>query len=274
VSYEPYGGAVAGTPIPKVMGFTGHVNDGNTGLVYMQQRYYDPIVGRFLSVDPVTTDASTGDSFSRYAYAYNNPLKFVDPDGRYSTDACVNNPGATCESYTAPPTPKTPDTSTPSATGTGSVATASGSQRGRLRWVFAVVGGVVERVGWQDPKHQTGPNSGFGFRVYISIGDGVSDIYAHMDPSTVSVGVGERVAQGQYIGMYADPSNGMATGPHLHFERRDRSGSSIEIDWSNILQLTPISGAHLTSGFGIRVHPVLGTKKLHGGYDFVGPGIE
>jgi uncharacterized protein RhaS with RHS repeats len=48
----------------------------------MQQRYYEPIAGRFLSVDPVTTDVKTGDSFNRYVYGNNNPYKFKDPDGR------------------------------------------------------------------------------------------------------------------------------------------------------------------------------------------------
>jgi hypothetical protein len=53
----------------------------------MQQRYYDPIAGRFLSVDPVTTDAKTGDHFGRYVYAYNNPYKYVDPDGQVGVAA-------------------------------------------------------------------------------------------------------------------------------------------------------------------------------------------
>jgi uncharacterized protein RhaS with RHS repeats len=48
----------------------------------MQQRYYDPIAGRFLSVDPVTTDTKTGRSFNRYVYGNNNPYSFIDPDGR------------------------------------------------------------------------------------------------------------------------------------------------------------------------------------------------
>ena len=48
----------------------------------MQQRYYDPLAGRFLSVDPVTTDAKTGSHFNRYVYADNNPYKYTDPDGR------------------------------------------------------------------------------------------------------------------------------------------------------------------------------------------------
>lgn len=81
--YEPYGATAAGN-VPNGVGFTGHVNDVDTGLVYMQQRYYDPIAGRFLSVDPVVTDAKTGDSFNRYVYGNNDPYVFLDPDGRQS----------------------------------------------------------------------------------------------------------------------------------------------------------------------------------------------
>lgn len=50
----------------------------------MQQRYYDPGIGRFLSVDPVTADAAGGTNFNRYWYANNNPYAFTDPDGRQS----------------------------------------------------------------------------------------------------------------------------------------------------------------------------------------------
>jgi len=78
--YEPYGLTAMGEE--PTIGFTGHVNDFATGLVYMQQRYYDPLAGRMLSIDPVTTDADTGSSFNRYAYANNNPYKYIDPDGR------------------------------------------------------------------------------------------------------------------------------------------------------------------------------------------------
>lgn len=47
-----------------------------------EQRYYDPIAGRFLSVDPVVTDANTGKGFGLYTYVSNNPYSKVDPDGR------------------------------------------------------------------------------------------------------------------------------------------------------------------------------------------------
>jgi uncharacterized protein RhaS with RHS repeats len=52
-----------------------------------QQRYYDPGIGRFLSVDPVTADGNTGGNFNRYKYASNNPYRFTDPDGRQSQSA-------------------------------------------------------------------------------------------------------------------------------------------------------------------------------------------
>ena len=48
----------------------------------MQQRYYDSVIGRFLSVDPVTALTVPGVNFNRYWYGNNNPYKFTDPDGR------------------------------------------------------------------------------------------------------------------------------------------------------------------------------------------------
>jgi uncharacterized protein RhaS with RHS repeats len=50
----------------------------------MQQRYYDPQIGRMLSVDPVATNPNTGANFSRYSFANDNPYRFTDPDGRYA----------------------------------------------------------------------------------------------------------------------------------------------------------------------------------------------
>ncbi|MES2320502.1 MAG: RHS repeat-associated core domain-containing protein [Pseudomonadota bacterium] len=79
--YEPYGRTALGAE--PTLGFTGHANDHATGLTYMEQRYYDPLAGRFLSIDPVTTDANTGLSFNRYVYANNSPYKYIDPDGRF-----------------------------------------------------------------------------------------------------------------------------------------------------------------------------------------------
>lgn len=84
--YEPYGLQLVPATLSNGPGFTGHVADVLTGLNYMQQRYYDPMIGRFLSVDPVTAYTSPGANFNRYWYANNNPYRFTDPDGRQALD--------------------------------------------------------------------------------------------------------------------------------------------------------------------------------------------
>ena len=80
IVYDPYGGAIGGTR--GGIGYTGHVEDAGTDLIYMQQRYYDPEVGRFLSKDAEPVRTSVADNFNRYFYANNNPFRFIDPDGR------------------------------------------------------------------------------------------------------------------------------------------------------------------------------------------------
>jgi RHS repeat-associated protein len=83
--FEPYG--LPSSSIDGEPGYTGHVHDSDSGLVYMQQRYYDPVVGRFLSVDPDPVRTDTAWNFNRYAYANNSPYNYVDPDGRAA--ACL-----------------------------------------------------------------------------------------------------------------------------------------------------------------------------------------
>ena len=65
--------------------FTGHERDAETGLDYFGARYYRPQVGRFTTIDPLqTTSENLADPqrWNRYAYVRNNPLRWVDPDGR------------------------------------------------------------------------------------------------------------------------------------------------------------------------------------------------
>jgi RHS repeat-associated protein len=62
------------------VGYTGHQWDNDTGLNYMQARYYDPLLARFYSNDPL--GFRDVHSFNRYAYANNNPYKYIDPDGQ------------------------------------------------------------------------------------------------------------------------------------------------------------------------------------------------
>lgn len=81
--YRPYGERIKNQTAAQnnTRWYTGHPHNNATGLTYAGARYYDPVVGRFMGVDPqpfVETDLQT---FNRYAYASNNPYKFIDPDG-------------------------------------------------------------------------------------------------------------------------------------------------------------------------------------------------
>jgi RHS repeat-associated protein len=72
------------------VGYTGHQWDNDSGLNYMQARYYDPVIGRFYSNDPV--GFRDIHSFNRYVYANNNPHKYIDPNGMAPAPKVRTNP--------------------------------------------------------------------------------------------------------------------------------------------------------------------------------------
>ena len=79
--YTPYG-EPSDMQLDAGPGFTGHATDVATGLTNMQQRYMDAELGRFLTPDPIEANPENGQKFNRYVYASNNPIMFIDPDGR------------------------------------------------------------------------------------------------------------------------------------------------------------------------------------------------
>ena len=62
-------------------GFTAHEHLEDFKLINMNGRLYDPVVGRFLSPDPIVQSPDFTQGFNRYSYALNNPLKYTDPSG-------------------------------------------------------------------------------------------------------------------------------------------------------------------------------------------------
>jgi RHS repeat-associated protein len=83
----PFGEAWA-SPVPPVDRaiFTGQERDTETGFDYFGARYYRSDTGRFTTIDPVFTwkeNLEDPQRWNRYAYVRNNPLKYVDPDGRW-----------------------------------------------------------------------------------------------------------------------------------------------------------------------------------------------
>jgi RHS repeat-associated protein len=81
--YAPFGEQLNSTGEQEKLAYTGKEHDDVTGLTYFGARYYDPHLGRFMSVDPVAFVESEPMTFNRYSYANNNPYKYVDPDGEF-----------------------------------------------------------------------------------------------------------------------------------------------------------------------------------------------
>ena len=83
--FFPFGEEIVPMPDDSTKLFTGHERDRETGLDYMLARYYGPSLARFLTVDPgnkARGNPSTPQRWNLYAYARNNPVAFIDPNGR------------------------------------------------------------------------------------------------------------------------------------------------------------------------------------------------
>jgi RHS repeat-associated protein len=79
-SYDAFGAIRSQTgSSPNYWLFAGEQRDVDSSLYYLRARYYDPVVGRFLSRDPVGGG-------NPYAYAENNAVNLVDPTGRCVPD--------------------------------------------------------------------------------------------------------------------------------------------------------------------------------------------
>ncbi|MCM2311592.1 MAG: hypothetical protein NDI84_09320, partial [Steroidobacteraceae bacterium] len=88
------GSSWQGTPTPAELaaiaattrvGFTGHVMLDNLELVHMGGRVYDPVIGRFLSVDPVVRDTGAAQSWNSYGYVEGRVVSAIDSTG-YALD--------------------------------------------------------------------------------------------------------------------------------------------------------------------------------------------
>ena len=88
-AYDPFGkisNSQGATLNPfKYVGQFGVMDEGN-GLYYIRARYYDAQIGRFINKDPKAGNDKDGQSLNRYAYASNNPVRFVDVSGYTKTE--------------------------------------------------------------------------------------------------------------------------------------------------------------------------------------------
>jgi RHS repeat-associated protein len=99
IKYFPFGATRSGS-VPTDKKFTGKRLD-ETGLYYYGARYYDANIGRFISADTVITDFTDPQTFNRYSYCLNNPLKYTDPTGHGIFDDFVSAVKAAAKAVSA-----------------------------------------------------------------------------------------------------------------------------------------------------------------------------
>jgi len=104
--YAPFGKEtyVLNPNLDLTASYTGQNYDSSSGLYYYKSRYYNPKLARFIQPDTVIPDATHLQSYNRYSYVVNNPLKYVDPTGHFfgyaggginiSIGAIFNAPGS------------------------------------------------------------------------------------------------------------------------------------------------------------------------------------
>jgi RHS repeat-associated protein len=79
-AYQPYGRPRTTDITTTDHGWIGQIEDRSTGLDYLNARYYDATIGRFIAPDPMF-DTNKPQSINPYAYGLNNPVAFTDPSG-------------------------------------------------------------------------------------------------------------------------------------------------------------------------------------------------
>jgi RHS repeat-associated protein len=81
-SYDAWGNqTVTNNTFKFHRGYTGHEHLPEFNLINMNGRMYDPVLGRFLSPDPFVQAPDFSQSFNRYSYCLNNPMRYTDPSG-------------------------------------------------------------------------------------------------------------------------------------------------------------------------------------------------
>ncbi|WKZ49069.1 MAG: RHS repeat-associated core domain-containing protein [Anaerolineales bacterium] len=109
--YLPFGGvrSIPNSPILSTdFGYTGQrlLDAGMGGIMDYKARFYSPALGRFLQPDSIIPDQSNPQSWNRFAYVLNNPIRYTDPTGHR---ACGDGEEYDCDGYRNKSAPVPPD---------------------------------------------------------------------------------------------------------------------------------------------------------------------
>jgi hypothetical protein len=128
------------------------------------------------------------------------------------------------------------------------------------RSVHSLTSGKVTVADWQNPNDQ---NSGLGWRVWITDDKGNRTGYGHMDPSSTPP-IGAVINRGDKLGVYANPTNGSSTAPHVHVQSYDRFGNPVDPG-----MVSPLTGGRMTTPYHGR--DGITHRMEHNGVDWAAP---
>lgn len=195
-SYDAFGNPTQTTSFRNSYLFTGREYDPETGLYYYRARYYDPMVGRFVSKDPISF---AGGDANLYGYVQNNPVNWTDPWGLASWPANgrVSSPfGPRVHPVTGEVNSFHNGIDITNPVGKSIVASDSGT--------------VVSIK----------PSPSGANQVIMKNDDGSISGYGHVKPGVV---VNQRVSEGACLG--TTDLSGRSTGGHVHYTFRPRKGA-------------------------------------------------
>ncbi|OGO31775.1 MAG: hypothetical protein A2136_03665 [Chloroflexi bacterium RBG_16_54_11] len=90
IRYYPWGtDRYTYNPTPTTYRFTGQRNESGIGLYFYGARWYDAYLNRWIQPDAIIPDPNNSQSYDRYVYAFNNPVKYTDPSGHISWIALI-----------------------------------------------------------------------------------------------------------------------------------------------------------------------------------------
>ncbi len=82
IQYMPFGATSMDTgSVSMAHKYTSQELDADTGLYYYNARYYNPVLGRFITADTIVPNFTNPQSLNRYSYVGNNPVNYADPTG-------------------------------------------------------------------------------------------------------------------------------------------------------------------------------------------------
>jgi RHS repeat-associated protein len=241
MAYYPYGRMrYSSSPDKKEhYSFTDKEYDAEMGLYYFGARYYNPVIGRFVSVDPLMVhldpdaiEETINSKFeeillnpgflNNYMYSDDNPIIYIDPEGLASW-----------------PTQENTIIGNPKNSNAGYFGYSRTYSDGNPKWhggvdiggkindpIYAFKNGVVIKASFQNEKNI---KEGFGMRIVVMHTEMVEgkksvsySIYAHL--TQMSVNVGDKIKEGQQIGKMGRSGNiSLGEFTHLHFETRGDS---------------------------------------------------